>query len=102
MCRQFTTLWFNSSNKSEEWYIGKPKQIASFDTAVKKVIVTKEIRGLLRSVNGKEHWKGNEFQIWTLHSLLGCSISTSVLEKADQALKLECLNLFYLKVTINF
>jgi hypothetical protein len=118
VARQFVTLWFDSKNHKQPWYIGKPSKEAIYDKHIKGIFVPKEVRLLPRSITSREHWKGNEFKtfvlyhclltlkdilpnvylnhfvlfVWALHKLLGTSVSHDDIAKAEAV-----LNYFVLK-----
>ena len=113
VARQPVSLWFDTSNHDRPWYIGQPCTLAKYDARVKNVVVPKEVRRLPRSIQTREHWKANEFKsfvlyhslvvlqgilpsrflshflfVWSLHKLLGTSITHQDLVKVRAALDL--------------
>ena len=119
VARQLTSLWFESSNHEEPWYIGQPSMLARYDSQLKNIVVPKEVRRLPRSIKTREHWKANEYKtfvlyyslivlqgllpsrflshfflfVWSLHKLLGTNITGDELAKVKAA-----LNLFIIKM----
>ena len=112
VARQLPSLWFETSNHENPWYIGQPSKQAIYDTNLKNIAVPKEVRRLPRSITTREHWKANEYKtfvlyyslivlqgilplpflnhyflfVWSLHKLLGTCISSDDLMKVKAAL----------------
>lgn len=49
--RQMLSLWFDSSNHENEWYIGQPAKQRTYDQMVNGIKPPKEIRRMPRSIN---------------------------------------------------
>ena len=112
VARQFVSLWFESKNHCEPWYIGQPTKQTQYDRLLRGITVPKEVRRLPRSITTREHWKANEFKtfvlyfslivlegllpslylnhfflfVWSLHKLLSTSISPTDIVKVEAVL----------------
>ena len=112
VARQLVGLWFESRNHEDPWYIGQPSKQSLYDGCLHQIVVPKEIRRLPRSIGAREHWKANEYKtfvlyyslivlrgilpsqflnhyflfVWSVHKLLGTTISSDDLSKVEAAL----------------
>ena len=62
--RQLGHLWFDSTNHSEPWYLGK--HIEAVDARLKSVMPPHEITRVPRSVTQRAFWKVSEWHWWLL------------------------------------
>lgn len=59
-----TNLWFDSSNHSKPWYIGK--DMPDIDHRMSNIVPPADITRLPRSPSERAHWKASEFRSWLL------------------------------------
>ena len=61
--RQFVTLWFESSNHLNAWYIGK--RIHDIDAQL--LSICPRVRKLLASLHTRKYWKASEWRSFLLY-----------------------------------
>lgn len=65
VCRQVASLWFDSSNHNEEWYIGGSME--EMDRRMTSFHPPTEVTRTPHPVSDHSHWKGSEWRSWLLY-----------------------------------
>lgn len=65
VCRQLATLWMDSKNSSEPWYIGT--KIAIVDRHLLSIKPPGTVARVPRSLIDRKFWKAHEWQHWLLY-----------------------------------
>ena len=60
--RQLGSLWFDSSNSKQDWYIGQPSTITSIDNRAVCIKPPGNVTRMYRSLNQRAYWKGSEWK----------------------------------------
>jgi len=121
VAKKMTWLWFDSSQRSQPWYIGD--RLNSIDHRLKNSMPSRHMKSIPRSLREKQHWKAIEYRNWllyfapvvlesflppvylqhflilvrSLHVLLSDSIDVNVLDTVEESLKifLEAFEVLY-------
>ena len=70
--RYFGSLWFDSTNHREEFYIGT--QVSRIDKRLTSIKPPNNLTRAPRSLSHRRFWKGSEWRSWMLFFLLPCLI----------------------------